>query len=537
MKALLQCRVPAPGNVDLATDVYLPAGPGPFPTILTRTPYHKTGLQSQARTFVERGYAFVAQDCRGKYDSQGHFAPLVDEATDGQATLDWVAEQRWCNGRIGMWGRSYLGIVQIPAAAGGHPALRCIAPSVAPGSYFRDWLRYDGCFALANAIRWSLTHASCRTQPALEHVDWDELCQLQGPQQIAEHVGFQTPALQQWAEHDTYDDNWHNVDWDHMYSKVQVPALHSGGWFDHLTRTQYESFQRMDGEQRLLIGPWGHTTVSLKGPAHSRYGDWEFGAAADVDLLGAELRFFDLHLQDVDDGYADTTRARLFLMGENRWINTSAWPPPDSRQQAWHLDANSRLSPDVHGADGEDVYLYDPDDPVPTRGGSIYWGLAHAGPVDVRSTQQRQDVLSYRSDPLDCCLTVCGDVSLELHIATDVEDTDFVARLCVEQTDGTVICLTQGQMRCSFRQGPAQHVAMVPHMATELRVPMGQTAYTFAAGSRVVLLVTSSDFPRILPHRNRLGPLWGTEPTIATQRVLRGQTSPSQLQLPVVEGL
>lgn len=536
MKTLLQRMVPTQDAVHLATDVYLPAGPGPFPTVLTRTPYHKTGLQQQARRFVERGFAFVAQDCRGKYDSEGSFTPLVDEGVDGQATLDWVAEQPWCNGRVGMWGRSYLGIVQMPAAAGGHPALRCIAPSVAPGSYFRDWLRYDGCFALANAIRWSLMHASCRTQPALEHVDWHELCKLQGPAQIAARVGFETPALQHWADQDTYNDTWCNLDWDHMYADVRVPALHSGGWFDHLTRTQYESFRRIDGDQRLLVGPWGHTTVSAMGAAHTRYGDWDFGSQADVDLLTEELRFFDLHLRDVDDGFAATPAVRLFLMGENRWIDAADWPPESSDLQDWHLDAGGRLRREIPAETGEDVYRYDPQDPVPTRGGSIYWGLEHAGPVDVRVTQARPDVLSYRSQPLADSLTVCGDVALHLHVATSAEDTDFIARLCVESTDGTVCCLTQGQARCRFREGPERQVAMTGSMATELVLPMGQTAFTFAAGSRVVLLITSSDFPRILPHRNRLAPPWAGDPVVATQHVLRGPATLSRLQLPVIEG-
>ena len=125
MKALLHRMAPTVDEVSLATNVYLPAGPGPFPTILVRTPYHRSGLQGQARPFVERGYAFVAQDCRGKYDSEGQFTSLVNEAADGNAALDWVAGQSWCNGRGGLWGRSYLGIVQMPAAAGGHEVLMC----------------------------------------------------------------------------------------------------------------------------------------------------------------------------------------------------------------------------------------------------------------------------------------------------------------------------------------------------------------------------------------------------------------------------
>ena len=126
------CRkVPTEDGINLATDVYLPDGSGPFPVILVRTPYHRVDQEGIAPTFVSRGYALVAQDCRGKYDSEGEFTPLIYEKVDGQAAVDWIANQKWCNGRVGLWGRSYLGIVQVPAASGGHEALRCIVPSVA----------------------------------------------------------------------------------------------------------------------------------------------------------------------------------------------------------------------------------------------------------------------------------------------------------------------------------------------------------------------------------------------------------------------
>ena len=167
MRAMICQKVPMADGCNLAADVYLPDGPGPFPVLLTRTPYHRSSI-GPARIYTENwGYAYVVQDTRGKYDSEGTFRPLVDEQADGIATVDWVANQKWCNGRIGMVGKSYLGIVQIPAASGGHEALKCIVPGVAPNSFFIDWIRYDGCFALANIIRWPMTHAVCPTNVPL----------------------------------------------------------------------------------------------------------------------------------------------------------------------------------------------------------------------------------------------------------------------------------------------------------------------------------------------------------------------------------
>ena len=549
MRALVHQMVPGAGG-DLATDVYLPPGAGPFPVVLQRTPYHRRVLEALAPTFVQAGYAYVVQDCRGKWDSGGQFTPLVHEAEDGLTTLDWVANQSWCNGRIGMWGRSYHGIVQIPAAISQHEALGCIAPSVAPGSFFRDWLRYDGCFALGNAVRWGLTHATCRTQPAMAHFCWDELNQLDGVEAIARRAGFATPCLADWVGHDTYDEYWATLDQDTMYSRVTVPGLHAGGWFDHLTRTQYEAYRAISeagatpaarSGQRMLIGPWGHQTMSNLGAEHTHYGDWAFGEDANLDVLKYEMRFLNLHLRDIDDGLSDEPRVRVFLMGENRWVSLDDWPATSTQTHAWHLDGEDHsscgLRPDGSGAVGARSYTYDPRDPVPTLGGAVYWGLEQRGPVDQRSSIQRADVLTYRSDPLDAPVTVIGNLELDLHIVCDRQDTDIVARLCVEEASGAVICLTLGSLRCRFRDSWSDPSALEPDTPTQLTIQLGQTAYTFAAGSRIVLTVTSSDFPRILPHPNHMAPLFEGEPVIAHTQILHGREHASHLRLPVVEGV
>jgi len=555
MRPLLCQKVSAKDGVNLATDVYFPDGPGPFPVVLVRTPYHRVGQQGTARRFVGRGYAFVVQDCRGKYDSEGQFTPLVDEARDGQATLDWIANQRWCNGRIGMWGRSYLGIVQVPAACGGHDALKCIAPSVAPGSYFRDWIRYDGCFALGNAIRWSLTHASGRNQPPMEHFKWEELHGLSDPEAIAEYVGFQTPVLSTWAVHDAYDAYWEAIDQCRMHEQVRVPGLHAGGWFDHLTRSQFEAYQNIRDQgateaartgQRLLIGPWGHSTISGSGMEHRRYGDWDFGPDADFSVLAHELQFLDYYLQEKDNGFDAQPPVKVFLMGENRWVYASDWPPPEAQNRAFYLtsqgSANMRtgdgvLVGDVPDFEGEDGYVYDPGDPVPTLGGAVYWGLGNRGPVDQRSILERGDVLYYRSDVLDRPTVVMGEVGLDLWVSSDAADTDFVAKLCVEEETGVVTCLTLGSLRCRYRNGWGTPEAMPENEMTPIRLHMGNLAYTFPKGSRVGLIVTSSDFPRIQPHPNTLTSPWSeTGLRVARNRIHHGRGTASCLHLSVVEG-
>ena len=276
-------------------------------------------------------------------------------------------------------------------------ALRCIAPSVAPGSFFRDWIRYDGCFALGNAIRWSLTHASCRNQPPMEHFLWDDINQLSNPEEIADRVGFETPVLSEWTVHDRYDDYWKSIDQCLMHPQIKVPGFHAGGWFDHLTRGQFEAYQNIRdngatelarSEQRLLIGPWGHRNVGNIGPGHCRYGDWDFSTEADLPVLRHEFQFLDFHLKEIDNGYTSQAPVKFFLMGENRWISLQDWPPPEAVEQSWHLKSGGSanmatgdgvLTQECSDGSVTDGYVYDPRDPVPTHGGPIYWGLEHLG--------------------------------------------------------------------------------------------------------------------------------------------------------------
>jgi putative CocE/NonD family hydrolase len=548
MKAHLVQKVRMSDGVHLATDVWLPEGVGPHPVLLTRTPYHRAGALQSARVYTDWGYAYVIQDCRGKYDSEGEFRPLADEARDGQDTLDWVAEQRWCNGRIGLVGKSYLGIVQIPAASGGHEALRCIVPGVAPNSFFRDWLRYDGCFAFANAVRWSLTHAVCKTQPVIDHFTWDELYRMATLGSILERAGVGCPALQEWVDHDYYDEYWDAVDQERMYEQVGVPGMHVGGWFDHLTRGQFDAYRGI-GErgatgvartgQRLLIGPWGHSTVGARGEAHRRYGDWDFGLESDLDVLAHERRFIDRWMCDRDDGLPDDLPVQIFMMGENRWLGLDDWPPPTVEAQNWYLDSggsgDGSLALEPAKSLPPDEYLYDPRDPMPTLGGPIYWGLSPAGPVDQRPILGRPDVLYYHSAPLERSLAVVGEINLELWIASSAPDTDFIAKLCVVEPSGRVTCLTLGSLRCRYRESWRKPAPLEAGTPTRIRLQMGHLAYVYPERSRIALLITSSSFPRILPHPNTMAPTWRERlPRTAWQQVFHGPGTLSRLELSVL---
>ena len=554
MRALVCQKYPTEGGILLAADVYLPDGPGPFPVILTRTPYDRVGhLSGHSRHFVEHGYAYVAADCRGRYESEGQFTRMFDEVVDGQATIDWIADQKWCNGRIGMWGISYGGAFQVPAAIGGHEALRCICPSVVCVRFFENWSRYDGAFALRNPLWWTMGHGTGRTTPPTHHVNWDELYQMESLDQIEQAVGFELPMLREIAAHDADDAYWEQINQWPMHPKIGVPGMHTAAWFDHVSSGQYEAYQRIRdlggtdaarNGQRLFVGPWGHLILQT-GDQHRRYGEWDFGEAADVSVVDYHLRFLDLHLKDLDDGISEEAPVRVFLMGANRWLDLPDWPPPDAKIQRWHLDSqgnahgprgNGALTRCEPAASAADELVYDPTDPVPTCGGQIFWNMEPRGPRDQRRLLERDDVLFYQSEPLGKPLTVIGDVSLDLTVASDVDDTDIVAKLCVVERDGSVTCIILGSFRCRYREGWDKRVPLEHGEPTPLKIRLSQLAYVFPEDSRIALMVTSSDFPRIQPHTNTMAKPW--EPTaavVAHNQIMHGGGFIASLNLPVVE--
>ena len=555
MRMLVNRTYPTVGGIQLAADVYLPDGPGPFPVILCRTPYNKVGhLGGWAKPFVERGYAYVAADCRGRFESEGVFTRPFEERVDGQATVEWIANEPWCSGRIGLWGRSYGGVFQIPAAVGGHEAIRCICPSIICSHFFQDWCRYDGCFALRNPLWWIMSQGTGRTNPPADHVDWDKLHRLPTLEAIEEEIGFKVPSLRRMAEHDTDDEYWAGLDQWPMHEHIRVPGMHAAGWFDHVSRGQFEAYRRISdlgatpearSGQRLLVGPWGHISLIQNGDVHRRYGIWDFGEAADYPVLEHEMRFLDLHMRDIDDGIASEPPVRLFLMGENRWLDLPEWPPADARVQEWHLSSEGNahgmrgdglLSREEPDAVRHDRLVYDPADPLPTWGGQIFWNMEPRGPQDQRQWLEREDVLFYRSERLAAPLIVMGDVELDLTIASDVDDTDVVAKLCVVEANGSVTCIVLGSFRCRYREGWGRRVPLEHGVPTHIRLHLSQLAYTFPQGSSVALMISSSDFPRIQPHTNTMSRPWEpVTPVSAHTDVLHGPGTECALRLPVVD--
>ncbi len=564
-------------GVTLLADVYRPAGAGRHPVLLTRLPYNKEAAGMVSGTFdvlraVQAGYVVVVQDTRGRYASGGTFNPFFDEATDGATSIAWAAAQAWSTGAVGMFGSSYVGATQWTAATQKPPALAAIAPFVTTDQYYESWAYQGGAFQLGFNLHWALLSlalgemdrramtgtvapgASSTLVAALDHNDdlyWR--LPLRGPAEL----GDIAPYYDDWLDHPAYDEFWSATAPSEAFGDIVVPALNMGGWYDIFLKGTLANYvgmkERGGGEarhgQRLVIGAWAHGAYTGWFPEHS----FGFRAGVDgVDITGLQLRWFDWLLKGTDTGLANEKPVRLFVMGTDEWRDADDWPLPGTRYVDYFLHSQGRantaagdgvLSTDVPGDEPDDIYTYDPRHPVPTTGGATFLpGLfigANAGPRDQRGPESRPDVLCYTTRPLAEAVEVIGPVKLVLHISSSAPDTDFTGKLVDVWPDGRAVNVAEGILRARYRDPGAGPSLMTPDRAYEVTVDLVATANVFAAGHRIRLEVSSSNFPRFDRNTNTGGTI-ATEVEAdlrpAVNRAHHRRAQPSRLVLPVIPG-
>jgi len=531
--------VPMRDEVRLATDVYLPSGPGPFPTLLVRDIYGNgsaPGRQRYARWATEHGYAFVFQNARGRYDSEGAWYPYFQEINDGYDTLSWIEGQPWSNGKVGMFGTSYLASVQWLAALGQHPALKAIAPAMSPGNYYRDVAYPGGAFSLLSRASWGLGLVGSRTNMSFP-IDWISAIDHLPLRTLDRSLGFDVPHFRDWLAHPTYDDYWKPLNLEARAPEMAVPALNIGGWYDVFLRSTLGSYGTMKREaataearagQRLVIGPWPHGWN-----AKTVTGEEDFGPEALIDAEALQLEFFDHWLKE---GPAPSgAPVKLFVMGENRWREEAEWPLARTVYTPYYLHTDGALSPEKPGAgQAPKTYRYDPQDPVPTLGGNIMRPELR-GSFDQRPLDGRTDILRFQTAALEAPLEITGPIRAVLHVATDGPDTDFMAKLSVIKADNRVMNLVDGVLRTRFREGYEREVLLTPGEPVRLELDLWATSYRLAPGERLRLDITSSNFPRLARNLNTGEPFGeGVASRVAKQTLFLDAARPSHVVLPVI---
>ena len=549
----------------LRADIYRPAQGSPFPALLVRTPYgEQSARAAPVRPAIEAGFAVVLQYCRGTGTSDGDFTPFESEADDGVDSVEWCARQDWCDGRVGMWGASYVGMVQLAAAVQAPTALKCLLPIVTPADYYGGLAYRQGAFQLGQLLAW-YTMKSAQTlgyrAMAGEDVAADGPALAAHAAHIASHyrylpardmpaVSSIIPGWQRWLDHERYDDYWRELSYATRRHRVTTPALHVGGWFDLFlggTLDNYRTLRRSAAteharrHQALIVGPWTHADQT--GTA----GELHFGLASSALAIGLEQLQIGFLRTFINDGERERggLRVKLFVMGDNVWRDEDDWPLARTQWTRWYLHAGGVLSPEVPPpAAPASTYRYDPADPVPTAGGptlipasadgSVTW---MAGPRDQRAIEARLDVLSFTSDVLAEDLEVTGPLVVTLHAATSAPDTDFTARLVDVWPDGRALGVADGIVRARYRDGTGQPAPITPGQVYEYSIDLIATSQVFKAGHRVRVDIASSNFPCFDRNPGNGAPAaTATERdfVVAEQTIRHDDAHPSSITLPVI---
>ena len=560
-------EAPMRDGVVLRADVYRPDAEGAFPALLQRTPYSKNadGAADTFRDIATHGYDVVVQDTRGRYTSEGVTVPH-DESQDGYDTVEWVAGLPYVNGRVGMWGGSYLATTQLTAAAEAPPSLVAIAPSSSYTSRY-DMVYQGGAFYLSDGLGWNLGQAAdvrrrrngvafarrdgpigiTREQRETLRSEWLWRLPLLGFDEL--DLEELAPGYRWMLEHPSYDDFWRTYDIGLRHERFRVPALHTTGWYDTLLKGTLENFRGIRARaatpearegQRLIVGPWTHSRPS---PESRSIGEVDFGPAAGLDYPALLLDWYGHWLKGEDTGVMETAPVRLFVMGTNEWRDEESWPLERAVPTRWYLHSDGGAGTDARdgrldrerptGAEPPDIYHYDPADPVPTG----QFGGYSRSPADPTEIELRPDVLVYTSAPLQEALEVTGYIELVLVASSSAPDTDFTGKLIDVAPDGTARTLTDGILRARYRDGFERPELLRPGVPTELRVDLLATSNVFLPGHRIRVEVSSSNFPRFDRNPNTGAPFaTGAETRVARQTIHHDATHASYVVLPVVPG-
>jgi len=511
--------VPMRDGVKLATDIVLPKGEGKWPVILMRTPYGRNsedGLSVAGGVMAKVGYAIVSQDLRGRGDSEGEDYPIFascgwGELQDGYDTIEWIAKQPWCNGKIGQFGASALGISANATAPSRPPHLVCQFVVVAASDLYKQGATWNG------TPRKALTEGWIR------------------------NTKLDPRNLELWRAHPDYDDFWKKYAPELVADRVNVPVCFVGGWYDIFTQGTIDSFvtihHRGDngarGKCRLIMGPWAHGDFKDK--------TMKYPSNANMMLQVPELLgWFNKWCKGIDLE-PNRPAVRYYVMGAcgepnapgNVWRDAEDWPPP-SEPTPYYFHKGGKLSPDKPTeARASATYKYDPNNPVPTRGGGNL--TIEKGPMDQREVEKRDDVILFTTPVLTEPIEVTGRLMVKLWAASDGKDTDFTAKLCDVYPDGRSMLVLDGIVSGRYRESMTAAKPMEPGKVYPFEIDLWSTSIVFNKGHRIRVAISSSNYPRFEANPNTGKPrAEGGKIRVAKNTIYFDRSRPSHIVLPRV---
>ncbi len=540
--------IPMRDGTELATNLFVPVGEGKFPTIIMRTPYGKGDANNaQARAYVERGYTFVVQDCRGTGRSKGTWEPGVHEPRDGVDTLSWVLAQPWCNGKLATAGGSYVGYTQwalAPEAGDELLAMSTVVPLF-------DWYEsayIGGTLQLQTMMGWGtmMTHPAAGQKSPIDPTawNWERAFRYLPLASWDEQIGVEVPYLRAWIAHPTFDSYWMPSRIIDKLDRVRAANLTVSGWYDLFVQQALQHIdelrrttksERARDNQFLIVGPWGHGPNAIVGKR-------DYGSSASIEFDQLQQQWFDHWLKE-DQAVIDSwAPLRIFVMGRNEWRDEQQWPLERTRWTQYFLHSNGQANTSL--TDGTlntqkpqdetaDQFVYDPENPVPTLGGALL--LGPGGSFDQTEIEQRSDVLVYTSDPLSEELEVTGPIRVILFAASDALDTDWTAKLVDVDPDGKAWNLCDGILRARYRKSGQQAELLEPGQIARYEIDLWSTSNVFLPGHRLRVEISSSNFPRFDRNPNT-GHAFGANAELKTahQTIYHDASHPSHILLPII---
>ncbi|MEE3325980.1 MAG: CocE/NonD family hydrolase [Myxococcota bacterium] len=483
---------------------------GETPTILIRTPYGVNKGRSMmgviGRLLAESGYHVVLQDVRGRYESEGSFEPFLHEREDGRDTLDWIEQQSWHSGKIGLFGASYVAYTAWSILAEAPDRVDAMISAI--GSYRLYNVFYGGgALALRNAFEWGLTVGTQRSIPERE-IDLERGLRHR-PVYEGDRVALREVSwLREWVKRNRKDDYWTRVDL--PLPDALPPTLMIAGWYDFFLRTQLEDFdalseiaRRTDGPApRLVIGPWCHGL-----PARAGWWRHELGGST----IRHSIQHFDQNLKGADPTPKEEC-VRYFSAGDDAWHSSPTWPPTATTPHRFHLRSRNGMGAlEEEAAGGDEDFLSftdDPDSPHGTVGGALFAGKA--GIKDQRKAVRSSDNhLAYTSAPLESDLKVAGPIQLEIFFSTDAQDADLFAQLIEVFPNGREENITDTMQRLRWlgvAADDSQPQHSQPGKVEKLSLQLTHTARKLSQGNRLRLIIAGSNFPTYDRNPGTLAP-------------------------------
>jgi putative CocE/NonD family hydrolase len=516
-----------------------------------RTPYDKGPRSNEAKFIASRGYVVAVQDVRGRYKSEGEWFAMMNERSDGTDTINWIGKQKWCNGKVGMHGGSYLGFVQWCAAAGKSRYLKSIAVQVA-GPDLYDVFHRNGAMSLWT-LEWFLKNNVQGKGWKKPEVDLGDLFMTLPVVNLKKKLpDYDLDPFFEYMGRETRDSWWDPISPSkEFYDKIEIAALSVGGWYDIFSAHSFYGYLKVINssapdeikkKQFLLMGPWGHGGVPKN--ANPRY------LADDIDETlkyrhSLIQTWHDVHLKGENPEKLGKP-VQLYVMGRDQWRIFDSWPLTGVQNKNLYLHSNGEantLSGDgvlsltpAAGEEKPDLFSYNPLDPVPNSKQTLN---ELATQIDWRKVEKRKDVLVYTTDVLKNGIEVIGIPKLLLFASTSAVDTDWTARLIDVYEDGYAKEVSYGIVRARFNKSVLEPELLEPDKIYEYLIEMNSTGCYFKKGHRVRVEVSSSNFPyfdRNMNTGNPVGKDSSDKAILAVQKIFHDSKYSSCLVLPVLEG-